>query len=97
MEVNIPSLLTIDINYVVVNIGEISKGFTRPLDLPTKLIELIFIKYLKYDKYIEERELQYFLAQKAQFSSIDFSSSQRFNNSWINLLPVTIINLGKIK
>jgi hypothetical protein len=94
MENNVPSLLHIDINFVVANVGKISKDFTEPLDLPSNLIELIFRKYLSCNAYISEREVAYFFTQKAQFNTIDFSSSLYVTNSWINFLPSTILSLG---
>jgi hypothetical protein len=93
MENNVPSLLHIDINFVVANVGKISKDFTEPLDLPSNLIELIFRKYLSCNAYISEREVAYFFTQKAQFNTIDFSSSLYVTNSWINFLPSTILSL----
>lgn len=95
MENNIPSLLSIDTDFIVENVGKISKNFSAPLDLPSNLIELIFKKYLLQYRYITVHEVKYFLSQKAHFSSIDFSSSFHVNNSWIDLLPSTIISLGK--
>lgn len=97
MESNISSLLNLDVSYVVANVGQISKDFTAPLNLPSNLIELIFKKYLLLNRYITEREVAYFLTHKAQLTTIDLSSSLYVSNSWIDLLPSSLLSLGNFR